>query len=1717
MAGLQNAIDMVLQKSKPPVNNTGGDMAIIGVDFQLPGARDFSELDTIFRSGIDQIYEPSERRKNLMTPFLERNKAYQYVPAGYIENIDHFDFPFFKLTKKEAQLMDPYQRLFLETAWKAFEDAGLTEEKLKGSKTGVFVGYPQPHSYFEFVKRLHPEDALMAGPGNIPSVIASRISYILDLQGPAMMIDTACSSSLAALNEACQNIHNKMCDSALVGGINLLMPSVMEEGEVLPDIISSSFRARTFSDDSDGTGIGECVAAIVIKSLQDAIRDKDNIYAVIKGVHLNNDGKSLGLTAPSREAQKNVVLDTWKKAGIRPENISYIEAHGTGTELGDPIELSALTDAFRSYTNEHQFCAIGSTKTVFGHTDSAAGILGILKCLASIKNKRWYPNTNFTVPNRKFDFMSSPFYVINENREWVPTASDPKTCGISSFGLSGTNCHLLLQEYIEERESINIEGSAFLLPISAKTETALMELVKRYITFIENETKVSLEDLCYTAQVRRNHYNNRIAILFHSREDLLRKLIQRYEIMTKTTEQMSKVVTGNVTENSIEARLQNEKMPPELITLAKQYELQQIMKWDDPGNASCVSLPTYVFDTKSVWLSVEESSHERPEAYKEKVREKMDTIQVQSELQQIVSGIFDTALESVPISEDLFEFGFDSITIVQLKREVQGLYKIDIPLDSFFNQLNTIEKLSLHIAERIDKPYSQPEQKVEEEVEIRGGAPKELTDQHVAVSSSNPSVVELFNRQLDIIQEQIRAITQIDKSVDETFNSSPQPIELNSPIVSRQADTYSTRFLVKNNSRLTEQQQNLLDELIPEFNKKFKASKEFLRKNKEIWANGRFSQGYSKTWEDMVIPIFADQANGTRMTDIDGNTFIDFCMGFGVNLFGYNHPMIHEMLREEIDRSIILGSMTRDAAEVSELIRKATGVERLAYCNSGTEAVMNLIRIARAVTEKSEVIIFKNSYHGTFDGIYVSNSGDDAIPLSLGTLPSMVQHVKVFDYGESDVFDYITENADRIALVLIEPIQSRNPDLQPKKFLQKLRTLTSENNVLYAFDEIITGFRLALGGSQEFYGIEADLVAYGKVVGGGLPIGVFGGKAKYMAAVDGGVWNTEDMKAPYRSVIQTGGTFCHHPLSMKAAKVVLNYLLRDKGRLQNRLNYKTKVMADFMNRIFVENDIALHISVGGSQFIFNSSDPNLMRFLYYMMLHRNIFIWEGGTCYISAVHSDEDIAELVITVLNNLKILAERSCISCKEDFSFVNLEEKKEQLLAELIYVNECAQYFPEVDGSKLEALWEDNRIEFVTPVTPMQNLIIAQNINGRSNGNDISFEVFSLQGEIDIECLESACTAVVKRNPVLRSEYKWRRLSLPAQITYYVEHCNFNFVDISMLPVAEKEIEMQKRKDDMKKRGFKETVSKIEFILIKTSEERYDLCLFYLNSLFDGWSSNNLFNQIIINYERGLQDKPLLEDTDDSYIQYALHQIYSENRIAQKEFWKQQFSDYVSSTEKREFKKVYQHSERVYVKSVNEEQSSKIKKYAGNLKVSLFAVIQAAWAMLQLQIEQHEDVVIGLATSGRNSSIQNIYESVGLYTNILPMRIKAAQIQNLKQYVKDINSKILQIIDHDNVTVYDIAEYANIPVEILQKSVESKTLVFLNFPEKSGASSSISLIGKDESSNLSVPLRIYIEVKETIEIACRYNYYAYSVDEVNALIGDFINKLNKFVSTNE
>ena len=447
--------------------------------------------------------------------------------SSYMKESDKFDAAFFGIAPREAKYMEPGQRVFLETACAAIEDGGYSLNEVMGSSIGVFVG--KDHNNSEFYKRITKDDTLST-TGSWHGILASRISYIFNFRGPAIVIDTACSSGLVCVHEACRSLQAGDCDMAIAGGIACGgspadgQKDPGESTDALESVASHDSIVRPFDKKSAGTVFGEGCAVLLLKPLKKAIADGDRIHAVILASGANNDGASNGITAPNPAAQTDIITKTWEAAKVDPRSISYIETHGTGTLLGDPIEFKALNNAFRKYSQDRQFCGIGSAKSNVGHLIAASGPVGMIKVILAMKHRTLPASINFEEPNPHISFMDSAMYIVDRATPWG-REGETLRAGVSSFGFSGTNVHVLLESadaYLAPKEERPEKPGV--LTVSAKTKWSLEQYVSRYTALLDKEPEVDLDALCYTAATGRGHYNFRLAIPFLSREDLSRKL-----------------------------------------------------------------------------------------------------------------------------------------------------------------------------------------------------------------------------------------------------------------------------------------------------------------------------------------------------------------------------------------------------------------------------------------------------------------------------------------------------------------------------------------------------------------------------------------------------------------------------------------------------------------------------------------------------------------------------------------------------------------------------------------------------------------------------------------------------------------------------------------------------------------------------------------------------------------------------------------------------------------------------------------------------------------------------------------------------------------------------------------------------------------------------------------------------------------------------------------
>jgi glutamate-1-semialdehyde-2,1-aminomutase len=444
-------------------------------------------------------------------------------------------------------------------------------------------------------------------------------------------------------------------------------------------------------------------------------------------------------------------------------------------------------------------------------------------------------------------------------------------------------------------------------------------------------------------------------------------------------------------------------------------------------------------------------------------------------------------------------------------------------------------------------------------------------------------------------------------------------------------------------------QQKSLAALTGSYTQQTKNSKQFMENYRPVLADPRAASGFNLAMKEMCYPIVGKRSSGCKIWDIDGNEYVDLVMGFGSNIFGHNPAFIKSAIAEQLEQGIQLGTQAEFAGEVAELICELTGVERVAISNTGTEAVMTAIRLARAATNHTKIAIFSGSYHGHFDGTLVkAGTGlaeGEVEAIAPGIPANFIKDVLILDYDNPRSLEIIKSQGNELAAVLVEPVQSSRLNLQPKQFLQQLRQITETLGIALIFDEMVTGFRIHLGGAQAWFGVKADLVTYGKIVGGGMPIGIIAGKANYLDRIDGGMWNYSDASYPQVKTTFFAGTYCKHPLSMAAARAALRQLKLQGNALQEELNLRTSQFVKLLNSYFESEAVPIRMTNFGSLFgpvssgnsggSENAAAEMGMNLLSYHLISQGVLLIRGGG-FLSTAHTDADIDRIFESVKSSI-------------------------------------------------------------------------------------------------------------------------------------------------------------------------------------------------------------------------------------------------------------------------------------------------------------------------------------------------------------------------------------------------------------------------------------------------------------------------------------------------
>lgn len=1974
-------------------------IAIIGMACRFPGARNVQEFWHNLRNGIASITFFSDAELAWINPALRNDPA--YVKArGIIEDAALFDAAFFGYTPRDAQLLDPQQRIFLECAWTALEDAGYDPGNYQ-RRIGIYAGTGM--NTYLLNEHGIKEGFFQVAISNDKDFLTNRVAYKLNLRGPAVTVQSACSTSLVAVHLACQALLGGECEMALAGGVSLNIPQkagyLYQEG----GIFSPDGYCRAFDAQARGTVNGDGVGIVVLKRLEDALADRDAVYAVIKGSAINNDGElKVGFTAPGVAGQAAVIAEAQTVAQVEPESITMIEAHGTATPLGDPIEVAGLTRAFRRATQRKGFCAIGSVKTNVGHLDVAAGVAGLIKTTLALYHRQIPPSLHFTAPNPEIDFANSPFYVNTQLRDW-PQERTPRRAGVSSFGIGGTNAHVVLEE-IPIVEAAEDSRPWHLLLLSAKTEAALEAMSVQMGRYLKQHADLPLADVSYTLQIGRRSFAHRqmlvcqniedarealetrdqrrvscaiqktgerpVAFLFpgqgvqhvqmaaelyhtepifrervdhccellkphlgfdlrtilypseeeteaasrqlaqtgttqpalfvveyalaelwmawgiypqamighsigeyvaaclagtFSLEDALALVAVRGQMMQQLpegamlsvalseqevfpllgsslslaavngptrcvisgsqsavdalehqlrqkgvacqrlhtshafhsqmmdriiepfTEYMRKIAlnspripyVSNLTGTWITA---NQAMDPaywvhhlrntvrfaegiavllqepgrlllevgpgqtlsKLAQHAPQRDLGQVIlsSLPDPQRRDSdlafllnslgqlwlagqpvnwlgfsrtwrhqrIHLPTYPFEQKRYWLESLQQDAPIDEKVKEESMSELRDVPLapSGRLQKVVNLLRDLfasllGIDPTHINPDatFLEMGADSLFLLQASTAIQSTFGVKIPFRQLLEEYATLNALATYMDERLPEDHFLEEAHAVSDIRRQGepidvSARPATSDEHIPASQSSrhqpmdvfdgfqneklnghagapPSTSELgqivtqqlqvmsqlMSQQLEVLRSNGLAhertpVPSIQQAATPLSASPAQSSVVRTPPSSEEVtiDTsslksgvmpigwengkvaekagQSTRTLSQRidpeafvpyrpvhkdaKRNLSPQQERHLNALIERLGLRTQGSKQLAQKYRPFLADSRGTARFSLILKELVYPLIVERASGSRVWDVDGHEYIDLAMGFGSLLFGHSPSFIVEALEEQIRRGIRLGLQSDIAGRVAELVCKLTGMERVTFCNSGTEAVMTALRLARAVTGRSRIALFTGSYHGTFDGILAkgqetANGELRTIPMAPGVPQHMVDDVMMLHFDEPGTLTTLRKHANELAAVLLELPQSRRPDLQPDRFLQELRQLTRETGVALIFDEVVSGFRCHPGGAQALFGVQADLAVYGKALGGGVPVGAVAGKAAYMDAIDGGMWNYGDSSYPQATQTFFAGTYFRHPLFMPAILAVLNHLVQSGPQLQARLNQRTAHLVEKFNRYFEQEQAPLRAVHFSSLFRFvfppelNALDANLF---YCHLLEKGVHIPETRACFLSTAHTDDDLDHVFRAVKETVIELRAGGFLPYRDLPSF----------------------------NARTQTPHQDRKVIDTFPLTEAQKELwfMAQMGDDTSRAYHESMTLH-MRGPLNVAALRKALREVVNRHEALRTTFS---LEDAYQRVASVLTIDLPLLDFSTIDASKREEQLHAWLTQEIQQSFDlEQGPLLRCHIVKMEDERHLLVFTYHHIIIDGWSAGILLREIGALYSAECQGLICQLPQPMPYSHYArwlADQQQGTEFLNAETYWLKQFAEPVPALElptdrPRAAIQTYVGARASLI--FDESLYSKLRSLSTQQHCTLFTTLVASFLAFLHRLTDQKDIAVAIPIAGQ-TAMDNAHV-VGHCVNFLPLRSTLTGNPTFRDYLAAIKKNLLDVYTYQIYPFATLVKKLKLPRE--------------------------------------------------------------------------------------
>ncbi|MDR6323396.1 aminotransferase class III-fold pyridoxal phosphate-dependent enzyme [Actinoplanes couchii] len=949
------------------------------------------------------------------------------------------------------------------------------------------------------------------------------------------------------------------------------------------------------------------------------------------------------------------------------------------------------------------------------------------------------------------------------------------------------------------------------------------------------------------------------------------------------------------------------------------------------------------------------------------------------EIVTIIGGYFD--LEPGELDPDLAftELGADSMALLGMLRLVEDRYGCRVSFRQIFGDVRTPAELATFVAVNTAPVAAVPDAVVPAAAVSAAVVPDVTVPDVVvpgavappppvsAAPEASTSVQSLIREQLLIMQRQLDLLTG-----GAAAGSTSVPVPASPPAARRAtagpvmplAPGMRGRVITGEDS---EQRNRYLKTLADRLGTRMAGSKDFAQRYRPMVADSRSTIGFRPATKEMLYPVVADRGRGAKLWDIDGNEYVDLTLGYGVHLLGHNPPVIESALRERLDIGFSLGPRCRLVEDVAAGILELTGMERVAFLNSGTEAVMTAVRLARAATGRDKIVVFSTAYHGHFDAVLAVPSYENGVfgtrPLAPGISPGAVQDVYVLEFGSDEALAFIDRHGSELAAVMTEPVTLRTPGVQNPEFLRKLRELTRAHGAKLIFDEMVTGFRCHPAGVQGLYGIEADLATYGKIVGGGMPLGVIAGRGGVMDSIDGGVWNFGDDSGPTLESTFFAGTFNQHPLTMAAAKAVVDHLRAEGPALQRDLDRKTEIFVDQLNADFRELDVPIEVRRFSSLFRFEheaNMDP-----LYYNLLDRGVFVWELRNFFLSTAHEQADLDHIRNAVRESV----------------------------AEL----------------RANGMLADRR----PAPAPRRGTLAQRQLRDLDRTGVPAYEMsigFWLDGPLDQTVLRDAVHGLVDRHESLRTTLAADGDTLivhPADRTALTEYTCADQADLERFRRTWSEQPLDMAAGPV----FRAAV-------VRAEPRRHLLLLAVHHAAVDGWSYSVLLDELITMYNAGCRGQspqlpPAVQFRD--YVDWHEQVAAGPSAGAQRDHWRAVLKEaptlelpMAQEPKTAPYRAVRQS---ILLDSTFRDRLGDAARAEG---VTVFAYLVAAWGTLLHRLTGQDDIVLPIAAARRPAELDRV---VGYCSNHLLLRLRWSADTAAADYVAEVLDQLvtgLECQDH-------------------------------------------------------------------------------------------------------